>query len=332
VTRPFVHYRDKQLGDLTEILNEQMLVSRRPLIGESFERLNYESAEMEIIDHQPAGVLIRIQAPNWFIEWGFWAGIKGITTSVSYDLESLEETEELVEYGYALPKVAQGGLKAQIGGGWMDPEVDLLPGVPDYSLSLRQGLLLNLDEFQLGIASRDARVLYLENLKPDGLNPVLGLFNNFPLSWNRNEANDGWVTFHLNSQPLTKKSGVRDLTELTTSAAEPLILGHTWFRTKPASESVFELKGKGVSLLAVHPCTDGEGFLIRIQNHDPVKDLKAVLRSPFFNDRGQIYESSLKEERGQAVKVKGDSVRLKLGPREIRTLRMDWLQQEKGDD
>jgi len=85
-------------------------------------------------------------------------------------------------------------------------------------------------------------------------------------------------------------------------------------------------------LLAVHPCTDGEGFLIRIQNHDPVKDLKAVLRSPFFNDRGQIYESSLKEERGQAVKVKGDSVRLKLGPREIRTLRMDWLQQEKGDD
>ena len=308
-------------------LDPLAIVTRKPFMDESFDALSFPNSKVEIIDLRPVGIVLSVKAHGQIaegLEIGIWSGLSVLDVKATINLEELSPPESLEEIGLAFPQVKSlGNIWAELAGGWIDPDKSLLPGVTKEALSLRQGILLEQKKYSLAVASRDARVLFLESNKKGNVLPVLNLVNNFPTAWNRNEANKGSLDFRVRLEVLKSGSKPGDAAGLAVATAEPLFVKDSWLAPDDPDKSSFSVKGEGLSIISMKRSRDGDALIIRVKNSAVSGKGTGIITSAYFGPETKIYASNILENKAKALIRSGSDFKLNLGPSQIQTIRVE---------
>lgn len=302
-------------------------VSREPLNNGKFELMSFNAKNVEIVDLRPVGILLKWESEQTVAESfqiALWSGLPSLDITATVNLELLESPLNMQEICLTLPPVrGDEYIQADVAGGWLIPAKDILPGVTKGAISLRHGLLLSQKDHSLALTSLDARVLLTEQQSKKELLPVLNLVNNFPIAWNRNEVNEGSLSFRVQLQPFMKGSKVADIERFTEIASSPLFIRDSWHSADEPEWSAFGLTGSGLSIQSLKRSRDGKALMIQVKNVGTSGSAQGVLSSRYFDDHTTVYYSDLLESKQSKLKNVQGQIHVELEASQIISIRVE---------
>ena len=186
-------------------------------------------------------------------------------------------------------------------------------------------MLLSQKTHSLAITSLDARVLLTESQSKHELLPALNLVNNFPVHWNRNEVNDGSLSFRMQLKPFRKGAKVADIERFTDMASSPLFVRDSWLSAEDPQQSAFQLSGSGLSIESLKRSRDGKALMLQVKNSGASGTAMGLLASPYFNERTSGYASNLLETKQSKMVMKEGLMQISLTPSQLLSIRIENL-------
>jgi len=293
-------------------------------LKENYKEPEQPHAEVNIKDESPVRLIINIKRENSLFEnisYTLWHGIDRIDMNYTINMNMLKKTEYLEDYGIAFPFAVKDQKELlEIEGGYLNPAKDKLPGSVKDAYSVRRCAVLYNNSQAITWSSADARVVKLRKTGNSNTlisNPV----NNFPSGWNRNENNNQVIDF---SYSFTSQKG--SFTPSVSSRfgwefSTPVLARRSWYKSDPPAVSYMNISNANIALLAMFKEDGVNNTVLRLMNFNNTDNEEAEISSELFTGTQAFYCNYLDEEK-EPLEIKNNSIRVKLRPNEIATIKI----------
>ncbi len=282
--------------------------------------LALSKTSFEIIDQRPVLLKAVIKRENHIFKqtvFTLWQNMDRIDVNFTVNLEKLKKTKVLEQYGIAFPFAINDAKYAiEILGGFIDPEKDRFEVIDYDAFSIRHGVVQYNKKQSVKWASKDSRIIQLQG-KHKTL--IANLVNNFPESWNRNEANKGTLTFSYSfscaQQSFCPSSARRFGQEFST----PPLVYRSLLRTIPTEKSFLQIDSKKIELLTMTRQDGKNNLVLFLKNSDSRHKASARVLSDFFNG-AKIYLVNLLYHKIKQMAVKDNYFEVEFRPNEMKII------------
>lgn len=215
------------------------------------------------------------------IEVTLYNGVKSIDIKTEFDLRKLTEPEITENYNLAFPVVRKDSqIYLDILGGEYNSNLH-----PDWighnSYSIRDYIRIINNDYQVVIASPDARVVSIDKDEDENKFIEINLANNFPLNWNRNEKNEEVLTYDF-SITTDSKTGKQQAIEFSSSAGSPSLVRKTWFGDEDPIGKYIDISNPNIVLKSIKPHDDN--IILVLQNKGD-EDQTTIISSDYFKEK-----------------------------------------------
>jgi alpha-mannosidase len=294
------------------------------ITGRGFRRVTGAETRCIVTDERPVRCILSIQRPGELVEntdYVLWDGIDRVDVTHTVNLERLRPPDEVEVYAAGFPFAFAGQPSAymDILGGFANTARDRLPGALKDIYSTRRSAALTDGRTSISLAAADSRILFWKHDSLTGRQILLAnLVTNFPVAWNRNEANNGNLrlrfAFKGSDGPFDADGTARLGWEL--QAEYPA--RYTLVRRNPAEESLLSVAGRNIVLTELKRGIAPDDVVLRVTNVSPDSSAEATITSSWLLP-ASVSTSTLLETGAKQSGASGASVRSTLGPSEIRT-------------
>jgi len=182
---------------------------------------------------------------------------------------------------------------------------------------------LSNEKYSISWASPDCRVVRLRQ-ENEMNNPVLiaNVVNNFPKSWNRQEANKGHLEYRFS---VTGQNGPFDAgfsSRFGWENSTPVLLSRSLYRIENSEKSFFNISDKNIIILNLQAVSETGEVIFYFQNLDGKNSSQAKFSSDYFHMSNGRHINFLGDS-AEAVAIKNNMIDIKLQPNEIGCIRLE---------
>jgi hypothetical protein len=292
---------------------------------QTFESLQGSRSVVSLSDERPVRLVLSLFRQGEVVEkteYILWSGVDRIDVAQTVHLESLRPPREVEVYaaGFSLAFDGKATPYLDILGGFLAGPDQRLPGSLKDVYSIRRSAAISDGRFSVSLAAADSRIVFWRTDSLSGKSTLLAnLATNFPLEWNRNEANAGRIRLRFalssNSGPVDPDRTSRLGWEFQTVFSNR----YTLLRSNPSEQSYLSVAGPGALMTGLKRGSQSSSAVIRVTNVNPVLPTTAQVTSSVFLP-GRITSATLYEKPGMSFTTTDTTITVKLGPSETQTL------------
>jgi len=323
-----ISIHDKKLQ--RELLASRGIPFNEPMIetgvlGRGFTPGPVPTVSCVVTDERPVRCIVSILRPGGIVErtdYILWNGIDRVDVTHTVNLEQLRPPDEVEVYAAGFPFAFLDAPIAymDILGGYANAARDRLPGTLKDIFSIRRSAGVTDGRISISFAAADSRILFWKHDSLAGKSALMAnLVTNFPIAWNRNEANAGRL--HLRFA-FTSRAGSFDAdatARLGWELQAEFFGRYTLLRKTPAEKSLLSVAGRNVLLTGVKQGENTGDIVLRVTNVNPDSTALGIVESPVLLP-ADVLESTLLETGLKAGGSTGASIRTSLQPSETKTL------------
>jgi hypothetical protein len=319
---------DKHSGG--EMLSSRGMAFNEPVVQTGFAERGYRRASGEggrcaVTDERPVRLALSILRPGGVVEkteYVLWTGIDRVDIIHTVNLEQLRPPKEVEAYAAGFPFAFEGSSVAfmDLLGGFARVPDERLPGALNDIFSIRRSAAVTDGRKCIALAAVDSRILFWKRDSLAG-GPVLmvNLVNNFPLEWNRNEANAGRLRLRFGFRKMPGGFDADGTARFGWEVQTDFFARATLLRKVPAQMSYLAVAGRNALLTGLKRSTSSDDIILRVTNVSPDSGTDAIITSPLLLP-AEAYRSTLLETNRTQIGISGQHLRISLKPSEIQTI------------
>ncbi len=319
---------DKRSG--IELLSSRGMPFNEPMVqtgvaGRGYRPASGENGQCTVTDERPVRLVLSILRPGRVIEkteYILWTGVDRVDLLHTVNLEQLRPPKEVEVYAAAFPFAFAGSSVAfmdLLGGVARVPD-QRLPGALNDIYSIRRSAAVTDGRTCIALAAVDSRILFWKRDSLTGGSVLMvNLVNNFPLEWNRNEANAGRLRLRFAFRSMPGSYDADGTARFGWEVQTNFFARTTLLRKAPAQMSYLAVAGRNALLTGLKCGTSSDDIVLRITNVSPDSATDATVTSPFLLP-ADISRASLLETNRKRSGSSGPGLRVRLQPSETQTV------------
>ncbi len=318
-------------GQIQEVIDKK---TGRKIADERFNRLLCErnlgkansfltapTAQVTIRDERPVRLILEIRQPGFLldeVQYILWNELDRIDIDFSVDVSRLPQTDVIEEYGIAFPFILdKPTIMIENLGGFLNPELDCMPGKSNSSFSIRRTVALSDQQTTVTWAALDSRVIALKKIGQDDQPELYSNFiNNFPQNWNRHQISEGHLKTRFSITSQEKQFNPGFTARFGWDVATPAVAMRAPLKRQEPQYSYLSVDRKEVILFSMKSDYKKGELILELLNVDPQNAVTVRVASDLFKGKS-AFRANVLGQRLQPMPTQGDAFSATIEPNEL---------------